>query len=182
LEAVQNSQRAIMTTMGAIDHTLSRDQGWYFIRLGEAVERTLRTVLVLRAKLSHLTDGGSEVALPLIYARRRGLLRSLSCLESFRRVHGASLVPDRLMRFLAFDPEAPRSIRAGVSSIIDCLDKLPNGLEVSTADRIIGRLNAEMIYDDEKILANANFAEFLDHVTVELTKTHEAIARQYFEG
>lgn len=182
LEAVQNTHRAILTTVGAMEHTLSRDQGWYFIRLGESLERTLRTVLFLRAKLSVLSNSDDGVDLPLIYASRRGLLRSLSCLESFRRVHGSSLSPERILQFLFFDAEAPRTIRSGVSAIKGILDQLPDGSEVSAADRVVGRLLAEIVYSDERIIAEGSWLEFLDHVVEELRRTHEAVSRQYFEG
>jgi uncharacterized alpha-E superfamily protein len=182
LEAVQSTHRAILTTVGATVHTLSRDQGWSFLRLGEAIERSQRTVLVLRAELSHVVAREEQIDIPLLYARRRGLLRSLSCLEAFRRQHGASLAPERVTEFLVFDAEAPRSIRSGVGAIAELLDRLPYGSEMSAADRIVGRLYAELLYDDARILAEPDLLGFLDHAIEQIAHTHEAVVRQYFEG
>lgn len=185
LETVQSTHLAILTTVGATVHTLSRDQGWCFLRLGEAVERAQRTTLVLHAKLPSILrkeGSGEQIDIPLLYARRRGLLRSLCCLESFRRDHGASLAPELIRQFLIFNPEAPRSIRSGVAQIAELLDRLPDGGAMSEADRVIGRLHAELKYDDAGILEASDILPFLDHVSDELAQTHHAIVRQYFES
>jgi len=182
LESVAGTHRAVLTTVGAMVHTLSRDQGWIYLRLGEALERTLRTLLILRAKLPTVVTAEPGIDLPLLYARRRALLRSLSCLEAFRRVHGAALSPDRIIEFLIFNDAAPRSIRGGVRTILDLLDQLPDGSSISAADRITGRLAAELTYDDAQILSEPDVASFLDHAIHEIEQAHEAVTRQYFEG
>lgn len=182
LEAVLGTHRAILTTVGAMVHTLSRDQGWTYVKLGEALERTLRTLLVLRSKLPQIIEVKEGIDLPLLYARRRALLRSLSCLESYRRIHGASLDPRRMIEFLVFDGAAPRSVRAGVRTIVGLLDELPYGTELSETDRIIGRLASRLNYDDEQILAEPDVTVFLDHAIREVEKGHDSLSRQYFEG
>ncbi len=179
LDVVNRTHEALLTILGAIEHTLSRDQGWTFMKLGEALERTLRTALVLHAKLPDLTTKEGEADLPLVYARWRGLLRSVASLENFRRAHGAGLEPDDVVRFLLFDPVSPRSVRCGVRRMKGYLDQLPGGTQVSRADRILGRLGATLEYDDEQILA-AEVLPFLDRVAVSLAETHEALERQYF--
>ncbi len=179
LDVVNRTHEALLTTLGAIEHTLSRDQGWTFMKLGEAHERTLRTALVLRAKLPGLTMEEGKAALPLVYARWRGLLRSVASLENYRRAYGAALEPDHVVRFLLFDPVSPRSVRCGVRRMKSYLDQLPGGAQVSRADRILGRLAAKLEYDDEQILAT-DVLPFLDRVTVSLAETHEAVERQYF--
>ncbi len=178
LDIVNQTQQAILTTLGAIEHTLSRDQGWTFMKLGEALERTLRTGLVLRAKLPALRE--KEADPPLVYARWRSLLRGVASLENFRRVHGAGLEPDRVLHFLLFDPVAPRSVRCGVTRMKGYLDQLPEASEVSRADRILGRLLAALRYEDQEILAAPDPLPFLDRLISALGETHEAVARQYF--
>ena len=37
--ALGSTQKALQSITGAIEHTLSRDQGWSFLKLGEALER-----------------------------------------------------------------------------------------------------------------------------------------------
>ena len=139
---VVRMHRHLLTTLGSIENTLTRDQGWTFMKIGEAIERTRRTLLVIRAKLPALQTEDIERELPLVYARRRGLLRSVASLENFRRVHGARLAPDRVLRFLLFDRSAPRSALCGVNRIATYLKQLPGTATPSSAERTIGKLQA----------------------------------------
>lgn len=170
---------AILTTLGAIEHTMSRDQGWNFMKLGEAIERVQRTLLVLRAKLPVLAQEGSA-DLPLFYARWRGMLRSVASLENYRSARGGQLDPDQIVRFLLFDRAAPRSVLCGISRIRGYLDRLPGGQATSEADRILGRMHAMLSYDDEEILTRSELPGFCAESADGLVAAHDAIARQYF--
>jgi len=178
-EVVAKTHRAILTTLGAIEHTLSRDQGWTFMKFGEALERTLRTLMILKAKLPLLRVEAGSVDLPVFYARWRCLLRSVGSLENFRRLHGAGLDPDEVLRFLLLDPHTPRSIHCGLTRVKAYLEQLPDGGR-SKAARIAGRLVAMMTYEDDRILANPDLADFCKETTHALSAIHEAVERQYF--
>jgi len=174
------AHQAILTILGAIEHTLSRDEGWTFLKLGEAMERTQRTLLVLRAKLPALGREEGKADLPLFYARWRGLLRCVASLENFRRVHGAGLEPDRVRRFLLFDAAAPRSVLCGVSRIDRYLASLVGPDGSHAARRLTGRLLAKLRYDEDEILAKASLDEFCGHASKTLHDIHTALERQYF--
>jgi uncharacterized alpha-E superfamily protein len=178
-EVVAKTHRAILTTLGAIEHTLSRDQGWTFMKFGEALERTLRTLMILKAKLPALRVQAESVELPVFYARWRCLLRSVGSLENFRREHGAGLDPDEVVRFLLFDPHTPRSIHCGLTRMKAYLEQLPGG-GGSQAARIAGRLVAMMTYEDDQILANPDLADYFDETKHALGGIHESVERQYF--
>ena len=75
LDEVSRTHRAIRTILGSIEHTLSRDEGWHFMKLGEAFERTQRTLWVLGTRLPGLQEL-DRTDLPLLYGLWRGLLRS----------------------------------------------------------------------------------------------------------
>lgn len=168
----------VIKILGSIEHTLSRDQGWTFLKLGEAMERTRRTLRVLEAKLPDLAHSESR-DLPLFYARWRGLLRSVASLENYRARYGGALDPKRAVHFLLFEPSAPRSVLCGVGRLRGYLDQLPGGAEVSEADRVLGRMHAALAYDDEGILAR-DVVCFAGETAAQLTVAHEAIKRQYF--
>ena len=178
-EAVGRVHGDILGVLGAMEHTLSRDAAWTFLKLGEAMERTRRTALVLRAKLPQLS-GGQGRDLPLVYARWRSLLRSVSSLENFRRQHGARLDPEQVIRFLLFDRHAPRSIYCGLARMKNYLAQLPQREQAEGAARIVGRLLARVEYDDAQILEKPDLTPFLGEVLARLYAADEAIARQYF--
>ena len=179
---MQEVHRSILTTLGAVEHTLSRDEGWSFMKLGEAIERTQRTLLVMRSKLPSLQVEGASADLPVFYARWRGLLRSVASLENYRAAQGGDLEPERVMRFLLFDATAPRSALCGVNRIRGYLDRLPGGAVVSEADRILGQIHAALVYDNDRILAKDGVHEFCAETSERLGAAHEALSRQYFPG
>jgi len=62
----------------------------------------------------------------------------------------------------------------------DYLAAISGAGELTTPARIIGRLHADLRYDDEAHLRRGDFVGLLDRVVGELAKTHDAIATQYF--
>jgi len=135
---------------------------------------------VLRAKLPALLAAEARGDAPLYYTQWRTLLRGLSSLENYRRVYGARLEPNLVIGFLLFDADSPRSIRYGASIVRDYLAAISGAGELTTPARIIGRLHADLRYDDEAHLRRGDFVGLLDRVVGELAKTHDAIATQYF--
>jgi len=178
-QEVVRTHVSILTTLGAIEHTMSRDQGWSFMKLGEALERVQRTLLVLRTKLPLLAAAPTEDS-PLFYARWRGLLRAIASLENYRSAQGGQLQPDAVVRFLLFDPSTPRSVLCGVNRIRGYLDRLPGGQATSDADRLLGRLHATLRYEDETLLAQGDLPGFCTAAAEALSLAHEALAREYF--
>jgi uncharacterized alpha-E superfamily protein len=181
-EALSRVQRGILSTVGAIDHTLTRDQGWLFLKLGESIERAVRTATVLQTKLPPLLTPESKRDLPLVYTRLRALLRGLSSLENYRQAFGARMEPAHVLGFLLFATEAPRSIRYGTASVKAQLDRLTEGWPLVPACRIIGRLHADLAYRDEGMTDRLDPVPLLDHVLTELVRTHDALSVQFFEG
>ena len=179
-DAISATQRGLMSTVGAIDHTLSRDPGWLFLRLGESMERLYRGASVLRAKLPALTAAAPPTALPLVQTRWRGLLRGLSSLENYRQAFGANLEPLEVLHFLLFHPDAPRSLSFGAAAVKEHLDRLSNGPAPSAPARIMGRLAAEFLYESDDVARAGGYLDFLDHVLAEVGRAHDAVSAQYF--
>jgi uncharacterized alpha-E superfamily protein len=181
-EALSRVQRGILSTVGAIDHTLTRDQGWLFLKLGEALERVVRTATVLRAKLPPLLSPEPKLDLPLVYTRWRALLRGLSSLENYRQTYGARIEPSHVLGFLLFATDSPRSVRYGTAAVKAQLDRLTEGGPLVPACRIIGRLHADLAYGDETLTTRTDPLPLLDHVLGELIRAHDALSAQFFEG
>jgi uncharacterized alpha-E superfamily protein len=178
--ALTSTQRGIMSTVGAIEHTLTRDAGWLFLKLGEALERLFRTVVILRVKLPALVAAEPKIDLPLFHSRWRSLLRGLSCLENYRRVFAARLEPIDVLQFVLFDPQTPRSVRYGAGLVKEHLDRISSGSDISQPARIVGKLAAELSYQGHELIREGQILPFLDHVLAELDRTHEALSTVYF--
>src|SRR5262249_57618858 len=136
---VGGSEGGILWAGGAIEETLARDPGWLFLKLGESMERVFRTAVVLRAKLPTLL-AETTVDVTLFDTRWRGLLRGLSSLENYRKVHGARMEPVEALHFLLFDPQTPRSVRYGTAAVKELLERVSGASELSLPARVMGKL------------------------------------------
>lgn len=176
LEAVAACQRDLLTTLGAIEHTLTRDQGWCYHKLGEAMERTQRTLIVLGARLPSLEVPSEDTASPLHFAGWRSLLANLASLENYRQVYGPRFERRQVLEFFIFNPGAPRTVNCGVRRMLGYLRQLPpHGPGVKSATREIGKLAATLEYDQEDILAMPDLGPFIRSSLDTLTRVHEAM-------
>jgi uncharacterized alpha-E superfamily protein len=178
--ALAATQRGILATAGAIEQTLARDPGWLFLGLGGSLERVFRTAVVLRVKLPALLATEPTVDLPLFHSRWRALLRGLSSLENYRKVHGARMEPEDALRFLLFDPHTPRSLRYGTAAVRDLLERISGANELSLPARVMGKLAADLAYQGEDTLGDGRALSFLDHILGELARVHETLSAAYF--
>jgi uncharacterized alpha-E superfamily protein len=178
--ALTETHRGIFSTVGAIAHTLSRDAGWRFLRLGESLERVYRSALILRAKLPALLGPEAGTELPLVYTRWRSLLRSLSSLENYRKHSGARLEPREVLQFLFFDAHSPRSLRYGLGGVKEYLERVAGPGAASAPARIVGKLHAELAYQGPEVFDAGETLGVLDHLVGELGRAHEALSAGYF--
>jgi uncharacterized alpha-E superfamily protein len=178
--ALSAIHKGLLSTAGAIEHTLSHDEGWTFVKLGESLERAYRTGHVLGAKLRSLAKPAPGLSLPLYYTQWRSLLRSLSSLENYRKVYGARMEPATVVHFLVFDPHAPRALRFGAETVKAHLARLAGADDRTPPARVVGRVAARLAYEDTGPAAPESYLPFIDEVVVEVGRTHDAIAQHYF--
>jgi uncharacterized alpha-E superfamily protein len=179
-DALGSTHKGLFTIVGAIEHTFTRDQGWLFLKLGESLERIYRAALVLRAKLPALATSEPRADVALYYTQWRTLLRALGSLENYRRSYGARLEPELVVPFLLFDPHSPRSLRYGTEAVKGYLERIAGGGEPMPATRLVGRLHADLLYQDDRLAAAGADAVFLDRVIDTVAQAHDAVTTQYF--
>jgi uncharacterized alpha-E superfamily protein len=176
--ALSATHTGLFAIAGAMGYTLSRDEGWSFLALGQALERVYRTAAILRAKLPALLDRHAETELQ--HAQWRSLLRSLGTLENYRRLHGARMEPRVILHFLLFDPHAPRSLTYGTGAVQNCLARL-GGPTLTAPGRVVGRVHSQLSYGDAAALTREEaLVPFLDGVLADLVKAHDALDALYF--
>lgn len=181
LDEVGTTHRGIRTILGSIEHTLSRNESWNFMKLGEAIERTQRTVWLLNARLPGL-GALHDRDLPLVNGLWRALLTSVSSLDNYRFQHGANLKPDLILRFLLFEPTAPRSVRCGMTRILRYLERLPRGTDADLARNIMGRVESALRYEADEIFDERDPILFCQDTSLRISQAHDAITRGYFRA
>jgi uncharacterized alpha-E superfamily protein len=177
-DVLVTTQRGLLATVGAVEHTLTRDHHWLFLKLGEAIERVMRTGLILTAKLPALLGPAPVDA--LFYTRWRSLLRGLASLENYRKVYGARMEPDLVLSFVLFDVHAPRSLHVGCHAVKDYLERIAGTPERTTATRVMGKLCAQLSYEDTDPRRPGEVLGLLLGALTDLDRAHEALSAQYF--
>jgi len=161
--------------------TMTHNEAWHFGRLGGLLERADKTSRIVDVK-SYLrtpdaTDAGSYEEIQWV-----ALLKSVSAFEMYRK-HAGRLVPARVVEFLLFNRQFPRSIRHCVNGADDCLHMItgaPPDTAQSTAEKRLGRLRAELGYGDlEEVLA-LGVHQYLDTFQSRLNAVGDAISETFF--
>ncbi len=157
---------------GATDATMSHGEGWRFLLVGGHLERAQ-----LIARVLDVCFGDRAGAKPLDdHPTQMAVLRMVCALEPYLRLYTAELQPKRLLEFLLFDEEFPRSIRFSTMRIEEHLATLARrdtALGRAGPDRLAARLSARLEFADmdETLGAGA----LLRAVVEDCSRIHHAI-------
>ena len=172
-----------MLFQGLTDQTIPRGQPWLFTQVGKFLERTDVTARLLETKylLLHEVENTLESALRNIHWM--AVLRSCGSIEAYRRRYLGDLEPERVAGFILFEPGLPRSIRYAVHHAKQCAARIreqANPGLADGADRILGRLNADLEFADSDNLLQRGLPAFLASIRATTAQAHLAIQKAYF--
>jgi uncharacterized alpha-E superfamily protein len=163
---------------GVADGTMSRDEGWLFVKLGKFVERldgTCRIVSVCADTAQRIVPSGENV-------RWLWLLRCLCAMEAYRKAHPQRVDRKNVLEFSVFDREFPRTVRYSAVVAADFahrLGELHPGRSRGV-DRAFGKLAARLEYTDVDEIETRGTAQFLKELGSELGEASGLLQSSYF--
>ena len=167
---------------GIADATLPRDQGWYFIRLGQYLERADNTIRTLQVRYRRGDDEASVTA-GVDAHRSMALLKSLSAFEAFRKCYHSQLEPALMAEFLLLNPNFPRSLRYCVRVVHEILTDLQGrNADSGAPQRLAGRLSAQLEYLDAAERITEDETPSLDDLLKSLAAVSDAVTQTYFRA
>lgn len=158
---------------GTADTTMSRDEGWQFLRLGRSLERADMTARLLAS--AALSPGHAWTT----------TLRTCGAHEAFLRARRGVETEREVVQFLLHDRLFPGSVVYSVSSAERCLADLEStarrtGVD-NDAQRLLGRIRAELEYRPvDELLADLPSA--MDQVQQACATATDAITHRFFSG
>lgn len=179
-ELLGQVQQEIYGIGGAIGRTLIRDEAWVFLDVGAMLERVYRVLLLLQHRVPALMIVPEDIDIPVHHALLRAVLRSAGSLENYRRVHGATLSPEAVSRFLMFDRHTPHSVAFGIAHLARGLDEIEHGGVLSEPSRLVGKMEARLRFEEHELLAATDFEGVCRSMVVEVARMNESITRLYF--
>lgn len=167
---------------GIAHDTMPRNQGWYFTKLGQYLERADKTSRILDVKYHYLLPSVEEVGSPLDFLHWVALLKSVSGFNAYRKVHGV-ISPENIVKYLVLDRYFPRSIFFCLISAENCL------LEISESrygysnppEKEIGSLRSKLEYADINDVFKFGLHEYLDNLQLQINNISNSIYNQYFK-
>ncbi|MFJ6024049.1 alpha-E domain-containing protein [Brevundimonas sp. NPDC092305] len=169
-----------LSVEGATSRTMLRNDGYYFLRLGAAIERADNTARLLDVKYHLLLPEGERVGGQLDYFQWTTLLREVSALTAYRWVYRDSVKPWLVADLLVLNRQMPRSLASCQASIVRYLERLANDYgrrgpaQRLAADRMRG-------FDTARIetIFQSGLHEYIQAFLAENGRLGQAITDQY---
>jgi len=172
-----------MLFQGLADQTLAREQGWQFTQLAKFLERADVTCRVIETKFSILMLPDNPLAGALRNIHLMAVLRSCCSIEFYRRQHVGDLDPIKVASFLILEPSFPRSVRFAVKKALDAMCAIRsevNPLAIDPAERVLGRLNADLEYAEAGEIMAEGLPNYLSRIQNDLAEAAIAMQKNYF--
>ena len=167
---------------GVCDATLTHDEGWQFIQLGKYLERADKTLRILDIQYQLLHELNSPGALSLSTLQWAAVLRSCRAYEAYQKVHVGRVDPDRVVLFLLLHPSFPRSVRFALESAAQALAAIEGdvpGRPPSKADRILGRVLADLRFGEPEEILHGDLHGFLSGLQERGAEVSRVVREQY---
>lgn len=165
---------------GAMQRTMLRNESFWFLRLGAALERADNTSRLLDVKYHVLLPREDYVGGPIDQAQWTVLLRSVSAETAYRWLYREGLSSRNVADMLIIRSEMPRSLAACVLEANLHLGRLRNqsGLN-GKADRAVRQLQTKITSIDIDAIIQNGLHEFLTDFIADNNALGIAIAEQF---
>jgi uncharacterized alpha-E superfamily protein len=172
-----------MLFQGLTDQTLAHDQRWLFTQLAKYLERIDITCRVIETKFHILQQAQVQMESALRTIQWMAVLRSCCSIEAYRRNHAGDMDPLRVVSFLLLERNFPRSVRYGVAmaqQAIAAIRTEVNPLTIDPAERILGRLSAQLEYAEPSEIAAEGVPGYMQKMQAQIAEAALAVQKAYF--
>ncbi|MEZ5302027.1 MAG: alpha-E domain-containing protein [Verrucomicrobiales bacterium] len=163
---------------GLIGATHERGETWQFLQLGRFLERADKTTRILDIEAYSETE--QPEALRSLQAA--AVLRSCSAYTAYRNRMQAEAEPAEVARFLLFAQSFPRSVAFCAQQIDDALHRISGsapGSVTNEAERLSGRVMADMTYGRLEDVLAVGLHEYLDQIQRKFNEIGEALFKEF---
>jgi uncharacterized alpha-E superfamily protein len=184
-ESRDDFYRSIMTGsmlfQGLTHQTLAHDQRWNFAQIAKYLERIDVTARIIETKFGILKSANLET--PIRNIHWMATLRSCCAIEAFRRHHLGDMDPFLIASFLILQRDFPRAIRFCVEQAHGAIADIRSSLNVrgvDPAERILGRLTAQLEFAQPDEIMAEGVPLYLHKIQTAVADAAIAIQKTYF--
>ncbi len=182
-EFFQEIKAGSLHLVGIASATLLHDEGWWFVQTGQFLERADKTTRILDVRHETLPERGAPKTVSQADALAwAAVLRSCSAWDAYRTLYGADVHPRLVAEFLLLNDSFPRSVRFCVSELNRAIRRISGVAEghfCNDAEKLTGRLLAELQFSTVDEIFDLGLHQYLDEVQLKLNGVGEALFRAY---
>lgn len=176
-------KRSSLYLQGLVHGTVMRNEGRYFMEAGRYIERADKTTRILDVRYQTLPARGMPGPINETDALEWvAVLRSCSALDAYRQSFGADVHPARVAELLVLSDEFPRSVCSCVARFDAALRSIagtPAHRFTNTAEKLSGRLLAELQFSTVEDIFGPGLHEHLDELQIKLNAMGDALFQAY---
>src|SRR5436305_953099 len=157
-------KRASHVLIGTTDTTMSHGEAWHFARMGRLLERADKTSRIVDVKYFILLPELSDVGSPYDDIHWGALLKSTSAFEMYRKRFGR-IVPERVVDFLLFDRQFPRTLSYCVvkgERSLHAITRTPLDGGTTSAERLMAEIRKDLARGNLREIMASGLHEYLD--------------------
>lgn len=168
--------------VGISESTLSQGEGYHFARMGRYLERCDKISRILDVNYYLLKNLPADDRTAHENLQWAAVLKSASALEMYRRRH-RSISPDKVVEFLLFEREFPRSALHSLNHVDYALHAVTGAGRFShscPAERKLGKLCSELAYADVQQILEDDLHTYIDDFQDKINGIGAAISETFF--
>ncbi len=182
-EFFQEIKASSLHLIGITYATLLRNEGWYFRQVGRFLERADKTSRILDVRYQSLPERGAPAFISQEDALEwSAILRSCSALDSYKALYGADVHPKLVAEYLILNADFSRSILFSANLLDQYLRRIsevPEGRFSNNAERLAGRLVAELRFSTIDEIFDQGLHTYLDVLQQKLNDIGNALFQTY---
>lgn len=182
-EFFQQIKSSSLHIIGLSYATLIHNEGWWFGQAGKYIERADKSSRILDLRYASLPAKGVPRTVSETDALEwSAILRSCSAWDAYKSIHGAEVNPRLVAEFLLLNEDFPRSVRFCVDELNHALRKIsgvPEGKFVNEAEKLAGRLVAELQFCTIDEIFDTGLHDYLDRLQGRLNDIGNALFNAY---
>lgn len=180
---LQQIRTSALTFVGISYASTPHNEGWNFIQTGKFIERGDKTTRMLDIRHASLPRRGMPATVSQADALGwSAVLRSCSAWDAYKSLHGSEVHPRLVAEYLLLNDEFPRSLKFCVERLDTSLRNIsgvaPRRIS-NDAERLSGRLLAELQYATMEEIFDIGLHEYVDQVQTKLNHIGDALFRAY---
>ncbi len=186
-EFFQQIKNSSLLLNGLSSATLIHNEGWWFSKVGEFIERADKTSRILDVRYQPSLDGaparnGENNTGDTDALEWSAILRSCSAWDAYKSICGAEVNPQLVAEFLLLNVDFPRSVRFCAGELNHALRRISGVAEgrfCNGAEKLAGRLVAELQFSTVEEIFETGLHGYLDQLQTKLNNIGNAMFDAY---